>query len=393
LAIPDLRGAIIASFPLAVYVIDVHGVVQLWNRACEELFGWTAPEVLGKYLPIIAADGRADFELRCRRAFAGESLDAVTLSRLHHDGHPLQLTITTVPIRDDSGALRAVLSIAQTPDIPRRALTGSPIQVTFDTLTGLHNRQSFMAVLTKALGHSRCNETVVCLDLDRFKDLNDTYGHEVGDELLKVFARRLRRATRNDDVVARMGSDEFGILLRGVGPDTVAAALDRLFLGLRGPVVIEEREFGIEVTGGAALCRAGATRQQVLRAADIALSEAKRFERGGFLIFDQGMHETVIERMELEAQLARAVDRKELIVHYQPIFRLRDGTVSGAEALVRWQHPKLGLLAPARFIHLAEASGSILGIGRWVLRQSCQQLRTWQDNHPSCDALVMSVNL
>ncbi len=394
-SVDELLQAVIFGSPLALYVVDEAGLVQLWNPACEALFGWSAAEAVGRRLPFVGLESVVEFDRLRRMVLAGKSVVNVQRQRRHRDGHSIELSISTVPLHDSNGAIRSVLGVSQ--DVSRQKAAEAALlrEAHFDGLTGLLSRRRFVELLDRALARQRCRDAVVYLDLDNFKDVNDTHGHGIGDQLLAQFAERLRAVVREGDAVARMGGDEFAVLLREVGPRSIHRVVRRIFDSLveAGPVVVGGREFVVRPSGGAALCRPTGSSQQVLRSADVAMYEAKRGGRGGFLVFDQVMQDAVVERVELEAQLAQAVDRQQFVVFYQPTFALVDGRLTGVEALIRWQHPDLGLLPPGRFIHLAEANGSIVEIGRWVLRQACAQLRVWQDMHPSASSLRMSVNL
>lgn len=389
----ELLHAVVASSPLALYVVDLAGKVQLWNPACETLFGWTSAEALGRRLPFVGPDSQDEFDRLRHQALVSGSFTNVEGTRQHRDGHAIELSISTVALHDRTGTPRAVLGISQ--DITARKAAEAALlrQTQFDALTGLHSRGYFFDLLDAAMARPRCRDGVVYLDLDNFKDVNDSYGHEVGDGLLVEFARLLREAAEPGDVVARMGGDEFAVLIHGVGPKTIESRVRRLYDGLNVPVETADQNFSVRVTGGASLCRPPASRAEVLRAADVAMYEAKKVCRGRFLIFDRAMQDSVVRRVQLEAQLVRAIDRDELVVYYQPTFRLRDGGLAGVEALVRWRHPEHGLLPPGQFIPLAEASGAIVDLGRWVLERACEQLEAWHDAYPGAESMIMSINL
>jgi diguanylate cyclase (GGDEF)-like protein/PAS domain S-box-containing protein len=389
----ELLRAVVASSPLAIYVVNSAGVVELWNPAAEELFGWTAAEAVGRRLPFVDAEADEEFERLRSRVMAGEPFSGLEAVRRRKDGRQVSLSISTVPLRDESGAVRAVLGVSQDVTDRKHAEAALVRQAQLDSLTGLHTRGFFLQILEQTLARPRCRSALVLVDLDDFKDVNDSFGHHVGDELLAAFAARLRGAVGPKDVVGRLGGDEFVILLEGVGPKSAEEAPQRVFEALSGSVVIGGRELTVRVSGGVALCRPGNRVEEVLRRADVAMYAAKRGQRGSVRVFDEAMERDVMERVALEARLSRAVEGGELRVHYQPIFQLATGKVTAVEALVRWQHPEHGHLLPNRFIPLAEASGAIVGIGRWVLLEACAQLRVWQREHPRATALRISVNL
>ena len=269
-----------------------------------------------------------------------------------------------------------------------------------DGLTGLANRALFMDHLKLALGraerHEACRFAVLFLDLDRFKFINDSLGHTVGDQLLVGIARRLETAMRPGDTVARLGGDEFTILLDDIGDaDDAKAVAGRLQRELAVPYNLGGHEVFITVSIGIALSAPGYHRpEEILRDADTAMYRAKHLGKARHEMFDQGMRTHAADMMELERDLRWAVERQELFLQYQPIVSLDTGVLRGFEALVRWQHPKRGLIPPLRFIPIAEETGQIIPLGIWVLGEACRQLRRWQDLSPAADEpLTISVNL
>jgi diguanylate cyclase (GGDEF)-like protein len=250
-----------------------------------------------------------------------------------------------------------------------------------DALTGLANRAAFHEALQLALAavERGLGLAVLCLDLDRFKFVNDTYGHPAGDSLLCAVAQRLAAQVRAGDVVARLGGDEFAILLHEVaGPEQAAAVARRVIESIHAPFELEGVPLGIGVSIGVAVASDGDPDPiQIMKNADVALYRAKREGRETWRFFEQGMDAAAQARGELEADLRRALARGELEVHYQPLVACRDRCLRGFEALLRWRHPVHGTIPPAEFIPLAEDIGIITDIGAWVLREACAQARTW----------------
>jgi diguanylate cyclase (GGDEF)-like protein len=268
-----------------------------------------------------------------------------------------------------------------------------------DALTGLPNRALLTNHLKLAIDHGLREPNhlfaVFFLDLDRFKNINDSLGHLAGDQLLVAVANRLGDCVRPTDTVARLGGDEFAILLNGLldYKDALRVA-ERVQTAMSLPVYLDGHECFTTVSIGIALSATGyEDPENILRDADTAMYRAKENGKARFELFDSTMHARAVALLQLENDLRRAVEREEFRLHYQPIVSLESGEINGFEALVRWQHPKRGLVAPLEFIPLAEDTGLIVDIGQWVLREACCQMAEWQKQSPANRSLILSVNL
>lgn len=265
-----------------------------------------------------------------------------------------------------------------------------------DPLTGLANRVLFRERVQHALTRVARGDgvSVLFLDLDHFKSVNDSLGHAEGDRLLETIARRLLQATRGCDTVARLGGDEFGILLEGLtGEEEALTVISRVQDALGRPIALRGRELTVSGSIGLAGAEPGQDVVEVLRNADLTMYHAKAAGRGGYKVFEKGMHAAVLERLELECDLRSALERDELRLLYQPIVDLESSRLLGVEALLRWQHPTRGMLTPNYFIQLAEETGLIVPIGRWALAEACRQAREWELTSSDGQPITMSVNI
>ncbi|MBV9933349.1 MAG: EAL domain-containing protein [Actinobacteria bacterium] len=269
-------------------------------------------------------------------------------------------------------------------------------QALHDSLTHLANRKLFQDRVSHALARMQRRPehlAILFIDLDGFKNVNDTLGHAAGDHVLEIMAERVRACIRPGDTAARLGGDEFAILLEDIkGEGEAQAVADRLLSALLVPFTIRGKELTIGASIGIALNWRGDTTEDLLRNADVAMYTAKENGRGHHAIFEAGMHVAVVDRLELERDLFRAADNNELVLNYQPLIALNTGRLAGVEALVRWDHPERGLLQPGQFIEAAESTGAIVPIGAWVLREACHQARRWRDRLRG-QPFTMSVNV
>jgi diguanylate cyclase (GGDEF)-like protein len=269
-------------------------------------------------------------------------------------------------------------------------------QAFHDPLTGLANRTLFRERVEHALARANGGErvAVLFLDLDDFKSVNDSLGHSEGDRLLEEVGVRLLKATRGFDTVARLGGDEFAVLLEGLAQEQDAMlVVERIRSAMRRPIPLQGREVMVSASIGVAHVDVGGNADEVLRNADVAMYRAKAAGKGGHEVYDPAMHAAVLERLEIQGDLRRALLAGEFRLLYQPIVELASEEVVGVEALIRWEHPVRGLVSPVTFIPLAEENGLIVPIGRWVLREACRQGRCWELAAAGHPAPTISVNI
>ena len=310
------------------------------------------------------------------------------------DGEERWLALRATPVVDATGQVTEMLGTLQ--DITERKASEEQLVhlALHDMLTGLPNRSLFIDRLQHALAGRETSVAVMLLDLDGFKSINDGFGHAAGDGLLIAIADRLSDALRPSDTVARFGGDEFTILVEGADETEATAAAARLLRALATPIAVEGRNVVAQASIGVALGSGGSVRaDQLLRDADAAMYAAKRKGGGRYEFFDAELHATIVDRMALEGDLRGVELGAEMTLSYQPLVDLRDGHLTGLEALLRWNHPERGPISPADFIPIAEQTGAIVPIGRWVVEQACRQCRLWQQDYPTAVGLAMNVNV
>ena len=383
--------------PDAVFSLDPRGRCLAANPACEAITGYTSDEILSR--PLSAFIVKEDIKTTLRhfaRSVRGEA-QTFEVSVVRKSGRRARLSVTTVPIMV-GGQIVGIYGIAKD-ETERRALEEQLAHQAFhDSLTHLPNRMLFLDRLQHAISRTERSQSllaVLFLDLDNFKVINDSLGHEVGDQLLMNVAERLRGSMRTGDTAARLGGDEFILLLEQIHSVHEAEIVaQRVHDVLKEPFFVGEREVFVTPSIGIAVSTSPDDRpDDLLRNADVAMYRAKRNGRGCYEIFDPLMHTHVMQRLELEHQLRQAIERREFLVYYQPKLDLKSGRIVEMEALVRWQHPELGLVSPAEFIPLAEETGLVIPIGRWVLHEACSQMQDWRLRFRGHAPERVSVNL
>jgi diguanylate cyclase (GGDEF)-like protein/PAS domain S-box-containing protein len=367
----------------AICVTDADSRILSVNGAFERITGYAAEEVVGA-TPRVLKSGRHDkafYErmwaaLRARGEWQGEVWNR------RKDGHVYPEWLTVSAVRDDDGQTRHYVGIST--DMSERKAAEERIEFLahHDALTELPNRVLLRDRFEQASAHAQRDGSAVALvflDLDHFKTINDSLGHPVGDRMLQAVAKRLVGALRKGDTVCRLGGDEFVLLLGDVhGPADVERTARKVLACMKEPIDLGDQTLHTGCSMGLSLYPAdGADFDTLLQEADTALYSAKEAGRGVYRFFTPEMNESALERIKLESQLRRALDRDELRLHYQPQVDLASGRLVGVEALLRWQSPELGLVLPGKLVPVAEQSGLIVPIGEWVLREACRQLREW----------------
>ncbi|HET7731587.1 MAG TPA: PAS domain-containing protein [Usitatibacter sp.] len=386
--------------PLAVIECDTELRICRWSGQAETIFGWQASETLGRALTSLRHVYEEDeeaYDEMIRGLFEGRSRHATLLHRNYRkDGSVIWVEWHNSALHDESGRVISILSLAQ--DVSSRIQAEERLQymATHDGLTGLPNSVLLNGRLDAALTRARRGKHgvgVMFLDLDHFKDVNDTLGHRVGDGLLKELARRIRATLRQSDLLARVSGDEFVVVLEDLNevqaPDHVAR---KILDEVRRPFRVEGHEIHVSGSLGLALFPDdGQDAETLLKNADAAMYHAKELGRNGFRNFSVELANRRAVRVQVETALRRALRDNELSLHFQPIMDIATGEVRRAEALLRWHDPERGLVLPPSFIPLAEESGLGHAVGQWVMDNACRQARAWRES--GVGGIVVCVNL
>jgi diguanylate cyclase (GGDEF)-like protein/PAS domain S-box-containing protein len=384
----DLQVAVLEAAANAIAITDSNGTIQWVNHAFTIMTGYSKEEVLGKNPRLLKSGDQAQsyYDKLWSTILSGKVWQGEIINK-RKDGTTYTEEMTITPVTQGVGNAAVTKFIAIKQNITKRKVAEERIQFLAysDALTGLPNRRLLQDRLTQALASARRQKSRVALlflDLDKFKNINDSLGHAVGDLLLQEVAGRLTTWGREQDTVARVGGDEFLILLTGVKDITdVAVAAKRLMDTMIGEYSIQGHALNITCSLGVSIFpEHGTDTETLIKNADTAMYSAKESGRNGFRFFTEDLDAQAVERLTLENSLQLALDKKELFLVYQPQMDIVSGKIIGLEALLRWQHPKLGLVPPDKFIRIAENCGLIVPIGEWVLETACSQARKWHED-------------
>jgi diguanylate cyclase (GGDEF)-like protein/PAS domain S-box-containing protein len=387
----------------AVIGTDMLGIVDYINFAGENLTGWTRHEARGHHIsevmPLI--DGETREPMRNPLELVLEQDQSVRLPQdavmVRRGKGELAIEDSTAPIHDAQGRTTGAVIVFHDVTASRALSKKMSHLAQHDSLTNLPNRVLLNDRLDQAIEQAKRHGStlaVLFLDLDKFKNINDSLGHEMGDKLLQSVAKRLSDCVRGSDTVSRLGGDEFLILVpEANSPDDVALTAEKIIAALTAPHTIGKHELHITTSIGISIYPGdGDTPAILMQNADTAMYQAKDHGRNNFQFFKADMNERAMERQLVESNLRNALARNEFELHYQPKVNLETGTITGAEALLRWSHPEWGMTQPLRFIQIAEDSGLIVQIGRWVLREACEQAKRWQDEGFSLGTVAVNVS-
>jgi diguanylate cyclase (GGDEF)-like protein/PAS domain S-box-containing protein len=381
-----------------VLLADADSKVRFVSTSIDRFFAYSPTELVGQaFTDLLHPSDCPAFAAGLKRSLTASAHPVLVRCRFRHklgSWTHCEVTITNLLHRSSEPAL--VLNIRDVTD--RKDMEERMAYLAaHDTVTSLPNRAAFRKEVDAALERSLPGRgvAVLALDIDDFKVVNDALGQRAGDDLLGMIGQRLGKIVTHGDIVARLGADEFAVLIRAVADEgEPVRAADRIFEHFRAPFRVEEREVVLRLSAGIAVqSELEDTAENMMRNADIALNAAKAGGKGRYERYEPKQHAAVSDRMELESDLARALERRQFVLHYQPSVRLGDGAIIGLEALVRWNHPRRGLLSPGAFLAPAEETGLVTALQRWVLGQACADGRHWQQRFPTTPGLRVSVNI
>ena len=378
------------------YILGSDARILRVNQAFCDLVGWESDDVVGREIVDLLALEGSEPDGAGAPLHVGEVRLHQAEQRMRHKlGHPLDIEITTSVIGGLDG--RPAYTIGHIQDVTERRVAAARIAklAMQDPLTELPNRALFLDRLEQGLRRLGRGDSILAvffIDLDRFKQINDIFGHPAGDLVLVEVAARLRRALRPDDTLARFGGDEFTILCEGLTDEAaVVGVAERVLSAVASPLPLNGQRVALSASVGVALATDPCTDVETMfHDADVAMYQAKERGRNRWQLFDEHLRAHAVERIEQTKALRLAIDRAELRVFFQPFFQLADNETAGVEALIRWEHPEQGLLSPTSFIALAEESGQIMELGTWVLREACREVAAWT---PGFAPPQVSVNL
>jgi diguanylate cyclase (GGDEF)-like protein/PAS domain S-box-containing protein len=401
----DSASMTLDSMAVAVVRTDRSGRLTYINRTAEKLTGWIRGEALGRpfgEVLRIAGSGRASFRNAIKLVMEGGISAERESGRIHgqvhrRDGSEFWIESTVVPFLDDnSGIIGTVVTFQDVSEVHNR-LTDVRNLAEHDLLTGLPNHQLLDDRLNQAIllaGRQGKELAVILVDIEHFKKINNSFGHDMGDKLLRSIAGRLNSCVRSSDTVSRLGGDEFVILLSQIEHHEDAAIIIRKTLrALAAPHIVDDKSLNINVSMGSSSFPAdGTDSRTLLNKATAAMCEAKLHAPNTCQLFREEMQERISDRQLLETDLRCALGRNEFVLHYQPKVSLLTGQITGLEALIRWVHPKRGIVPPLQFVPIAEECGLILPMGRWVLLESCKQAQAWSDSGLESPPIAVNVS-
>ena len=401
----EVANMTLDSIGEAVLRTDAQGKVTYLNRKAEEMTGWRREEARGRPMADVlrliesaaspAVGSAVGITMRNDQATKGTA-DCTNCILVRRDGFECGIERKVTPIQDQNGTVTGVVVAFHDVSASRAKSLEMSHLAQHDALTDLPNRLLFNDRLTQAIALAERQSkqlAVMFVDLDHFKKINDSLGHDVGDKLLQSVSGRLTDCVRRSDTVSRLGGDEFVVLLAQIEhAEDAAYSARKILRALATPHIIDNKSLDINVSIGVSTYPIdGQDAEGLMNRADNAMYEAKEHGRNNYQFFRHEMHARLAERQSLEADLRCALGRNEFLLHYQPKLSLQTGEITGLEALIRWLHPQRGMIYPAQFVSIAEECGLIVPIGQWVLLEACKQAQAWRDS--GLGVVPVSVNV
>ena len=367
-----------------IIIVDTNGKIIFVNKAFEDETGFTAEEVIGQNPRLIKSENQ-------NQAFSKNMWETISkgitwrgeVTNKRKDGSSYVEDMTITPVQNSHQEIEHYIAIRR--NVAHRKTYEEQLDhlAHHDSLTGLPNRLSFSDSLEQSIklaNRSSGQLAVMFIDLDNFKNINDTLGHNVGDELLKLVSERLKTCLRESDTLARMGGDEFTVILRDINPGTTAQAAKRISDSLKSPIIIGNNEMVITTSIGISVYPTdGENAQTLVKNADTAMYKAKEHGKNSYETYSESMNAAMLEKMRIEFNLRKAIEKNEFELYFQPRVDMKTSKLLGAEALIRWNHPELGFISPSDFIPVAEETGLIISVGEWVINAVCNQIMEWQN--------------
>ena len=391
-------NALIRNSADVIAIVTAEGTVTYVTPTAERIFGFAAQDLIGQHLEeLVAFDDRARLREFLSHDLAEAGASANLEARVPRGDERQRVVEIHGTNMDSEPAIGGrLLNLRDTTD--RKGIEEQLKRMAFhDPLTLLANRSLFRDRVEHAVAVSKRNGrgvAVIFLDLDNFKRINDSFGHAIGDRVLHKSAQRLVKATRNGDTVARFGGDEFAVLLENLtAKEHVIEIASRIVESLQESLDLPGADMRVAASVGVAFSTPDDDVEELMRNADVAMYSAKAQGKGRFTVYEPSMQRAVSKRQEMEAEITQAINESQFLLHYQPIVELKSGYLLGVEALIRWRHPKRGLIAPGEFISVTEETGQIVPLGRWVLAQACREVKVWQARLPEGRQVRVAVNV
>jgi len=388
----------------AVISTDMSGNVDYLNVAAESMTGWSKEEAyghsIGEVMQIITGKTRESVPNPVELVLQRDEEMALAMGTIliHRDGREAAIEDSAAPIHDVNGKIVGAVIVFHDITAAQSMVTKMKHLAQHDSLTNLPNRVLLDDRVTQAIALAKRRGTqlaLLFLDLDNFKHINDSLGHAIGDKLLQTVAQRLCACVRHADTVSRLGGDEFVILMtQDKQAQDATLTADKILAALAMPYSIIEHDLHVTTSIGISIYPAdGQDAGVLLKNADIAMYHAKKKGRNNYQFFKDEMNVRAIARLAIETDLRRALEQQQFVLYYQPKVNLESGLITGAEALLRWVHPDWGVVLPDRFVQIAEDCGLIVSIGRWVLREACEQAKRWEDTGLKLDSIAVNISV